>query len=138
MKYTLNPNADTTHESAEDWYSSYGAHISTEGHGDLVVQTVEWDWLEDGEKIIPRLKSDHEKLTTDEAKELIALAKRVRSAAKEVVSCLEAAVEAYDAGDLDECVAQLDAASSVEQDHGDDPASKSLRTALISETGDAE
>lgn len=43
----LRANADLSFESPENWYGSYGAHVSTENCGDVDVQSVEWDWLDD-------------------------------------------------------------------------------------------
>lgn len=50
------------------------------------------------------------------------------------VAALEAAVEAYEAGDMDEVIDSLDEACDIEREHGgDDPASSSLRTRLVRE-----
>lgn len=41
----LKANANASYDSAQEWYSCYGAHISSEHRGDLDVQSVEFDWL---------------------------------------------------------------------------------------------
>jgi hypothetical protein len=138
MKLALKLNADTGHESAEEWYGSYGAYISTD-HGDLTHDTVDYDWLDDDDsEIIERLQESDEDLSEDEAKSLVALARRIREAAESVVSNLEAAVEAYEADDIDAVIDALDAASSEERDHGDDPSARQLRKQLIEEVADEE
>jgi hypothetical protein len=38
---------NTNHQSAESWYGDYGAHVSTEGCGDVCVQAVDYEWLDD-------------------------------------------------------------------------------------------
>lgn len=45
-EYKLKENATPSHESAEDWYGSYGAHISTDRCGDVCVQAVDYRWLD--------------------------------------------------------------------------------------------
>ena len=139
MKLALKLNADTEHETAQEWYGSYGAHISTDNHGDLTHDTVDFDWLDDDDsEIVERLQEIYEDLSEDEAESLVALARGIREAAESVVSNLEAAVEAYEANDIDAVIEALDAASSEERDHGDDPSAKQLRKQLIEEVEDEE
>ena len=139
MKLALKINADTEHETAAEWYSSYGAHISTEHHGDLTHDTVDFDDLDDDDaEIVERLQEVYEDLSEDEAESLIALARSIREAAESFVSNLEAAVEAYEAGDLDQVIEALEAASSEEKEHGDDPSAKQLHKQLLEEVKDEE
>jgi hypothetical protein len=137
MKLALKINADTSHETAQDWYGSYGDHISTESHGDLTLGTVHYDWLDDDDSaIVERLQKSYKDLSEDEAEGLIALARGVREAAETVVSNLETAVEAYEAGDLERVIEALDASSSDERHYGDDPATQALRAQLLLESAD--
>lgn len=124
--------ADTTHETAQDWYDSYGWHLSTED-GDVVLQAVDYDWLdEDDAAVSARLREDGlDDLSGDEIASLIEHARTIRDAAQEIESLLEDAVSAYDAGDLDACRRALLDAESIESDHGDSPASSSLAAALL-------
>jgi hypothetical protein len=43
----LRDNANVSHDDAEEMYNCYGAHISTENHGDICVQTVDYNWMDD-------------------------------------------------------------------------------------------
>lgn len=132
MKSKIVENADLEHETAEEWYGAYGAHISTEHHGDLKHDVVEYDWLDgDDSVIVERLQEMYDELSDDEADSLVALARGIREAAESVVSNLEAAVEAYERRDIAAVIDALEAASLVERDHGDDPASRQLRMQLL-------
>lgn len=45
LKLRGNPNV--SFDDAKEMYSCYGAHISTEEHGDICVQAVDYEWLDD-------------------------------------------------------------------------------------------
>lgn len=167
---TLRENANVCHESAEDWYDSYGAHISTEECGDICVQAVEFAWLDADKsvdnwrdealaKIGPvsegdeaaleqvreinrwsakadsyaalKVKESRVSMTWDEIESLVDLAKSVREAAVSVESELEAASDAYASDDLDGVIEHLRAASAIEADHGDNPATSALADQLL-------
>lgn len=132
----LRDGADTHYESAEDWYRSYGAHISTEHAGDVTVQAVEYDWLDDDdEEVAAKVREADADISEDEAESLVALARRVCEAADGVESLLAEAVDAYERGDLRAVIGLLDDASSAEREHGDDPATSDLAERLLTETG---
>ena len=127
----LRKDAATSHQSAKEWYEAYGAGISTENAGEVMVQIVEYDWLdaEDDESVVEHLsKSD---LTADDREQVVALARRVREAADEVSALLDDAVEAYQSGDADETIKALRLAKSSETDHGDWPATSALADQLL-------
>lgn len=44
LKLRENPNV--SYDDAEEMYSCYGAHITTEEHGDICVQAVDYDWMD--------------------------------------------------------------------------------------------
>lgn len=126
----LRPNADTEYESAREWYARYTWYLSTDA-GDVSVQAVQYDWLDDIDEAGVNLRRRHPGLTDDEAAALVAQAAAVREAAEDIEAELAAAVEAYEAGDLEECVSYLRTASDLEGDHGDDPATTALAQALL-------
>lgn len=127
----LQPAADTSHESGKDWYDSYGAHIETEHYGDLEVQAVCWEWLDGSDENAERILSRDRELSRAEAEELVTLAREVRDAAEAIDSLLGDAVSAYQVGDLEACKRALLSASSIELDHGDDPATTDLAGKLL-------
>jgi len=131
----LRADADTRHERARDWYANYGAHVSTLAAGDVPVQAVEFDWLdEDDHEVVRRLMVEDGELLDFEADELVRLARGVREAAEDVCGSLDAAVEAYRRGDLASVIDWLDSASSTETDcGGDDPATSALASQLLAE-----
>lgn len=126
-------DADTSHETAQDWYEAYGQHLSTLNAGDVCIQDVDFDWLddEDDSDVRDKLLESDDRLSSDEAEALVGMARSVREAAEEIIGLLDEAVEAYDAGDREACIKALDAAKTLEMEHGDCPASSSLRDALI-------
>jgi hypothetical protein len=136
----LSDNADLTYEDARDWYDSYGWHIPTKREGDVLLQAVKYDWLDDADDqvVIKKLRAKYKRLTYDEADALVACARMVRDTAEQVESLLEEAVEAYLRGDLDGVIEALDQAASLELDHGDSPASNSLRSQLIDDDDEDE
>lgn len=133
-KYMLNPNAKLKHETAREWYESYGWHLSTELAGDVELQAVTWEWAElDTETAIANLMESDSDLSYDEAQTIVVKAKEVREAAEPIVSYLELAVDCYKQGDLDGVTASLDVCRGMEMDHGDCPASNALRADLLME-----
>ncbi len=139
-RVTLAPEAATKHQSGEEWYDDYGWHLSTERHGDICLQEVEYDWLDDGDDAAvaallvaglpdPCDEEDAEDLQSC-AEGVVARAREIREAADSVESLLDAAVAAYEAGDVDATVKALCEASSEEDEHGDDPATQTLIHAL--------
>lgn len=125
-KYELIQGADTEHEDAIDWYQSYGAHIETEHHGCIEPMVVGYADL-DGNDV--DIRSD----LLRHYPNLLKKARAIREAADGVEAALEAAVSAYEAGDVDGVIEALDEASSIEREHGDDPASSWLREKLVRE-----
>lgn len=127
-------DADTTHEDASDWYSSYGWHMSTDA-GDIELQAVHYDWLDDlsDSDIADRLTERYPDLSDDDAAEIVERAREIRDCAESICSHLDDAVAAYEARDYAACVAALDAATGEESDHGDTPASSQLRRALLAD-----
>jgi hypothetical protein len=124
--------AAAAHESAREWYHSYGAHVSTERCGDLCVQTVEYDWLDDDDDaVVARLRGDDPALSKDEARSLVHLARAVREGAEQVEAALAEALDCARRGDALACLDALDEASRIEREHGgDDPATTNLRNQL--------
>lgn len=133
----LRDDADTHHESAEDWYGSYGDHISTERAGDVTIQAVEYDWLddEDDDAVAARLRAEDDRLSEDEALALVERARDVREAADSIEGLLDEAVAAYERGHVQGVIEALDEASREEDDHGDDPATRDLAERLLQATG---
>lgn len=129
----LAADADTSRETAQDWYEAYGQHISTVDAGDVCIQAVDYDWLDDDDDsdVRDKLIESDNRLSSDEAEALVGMARSVREAAEEICGLLDDAVAAYDAGDYDACVEALDSAKMLEIGHGDCPASSGLRGKLI-------
>jgi hypothetical protein len=143
-KQTLRPDADTSHADARDMYDSYGYHASSEHHGDFMLQTVEYDWLDDNDddnviaKTIMALPDPRDDDDVDDlacvAADLVSRARGVRDDMEEIEAELAAAIKCYESGDVDGVIEHLDAASSLESDHGDDPAARTLRERLLRDT----
>lgn len=131
----LADDADTSHETAQDWYESYGSHLSTLNAGDVCIQAVDYDWLDDDDDddsdVRDKLLESDDRLSSDEAEALVGMARSAREAAEEICRLLDDAVEAYESGDYAACVKALDAAKSREMEHGDCPASSGLQDQLI-------
>lgn len=127
-------DADTEHQSAEDWYGCYGGHLSTSAAGDVVVQAVEYEWLEDpdDEAVGARLieSTDH-RLTQSEAEGLVAMARSVRETADALAETLDDAVSAYSEGDYRSCLRALRASLANELPYGDWPATRELADNLL-------
>ena len=130
VQVILRPSANTAHDSAEDWYASYGAHVSTEEYGDVSIQAVDYDWL-DGDDVAEKVLEDYPEMSEAEADKLVERARDVRYAAEGVCDNLDDAVTAYKAGDLAGVIEALEAASSVEGEGGDDPATQELAERLL-------
>lgn len=133
-KLQLRPEADPSHDSAEAMFDAYGWHLSTESAGDVCVQAVESKWLRDewtDEQIVAALIEADGDLTRDEAEALCDKARRVWTDLVAIERCLERAVKAYDAGDLDGCVEALQEAGHTETEHGDDPSTSDLANRLL-------
>lgn len=132
--YRFLPLADLDHEDARGWYDSYGWHLTTESAGDVTLQAVEYDWLDEtDDHAIDLLVAADGDLTRDEAESIVERARTVRDAAESVESRLKTAVTCYQAGDLAGVIEALKQAASIETDHGDSPATSSLRSALLEE-----
>ena len=135
LRPSLAPNADTTHADAREMYDAYGWHISTDSAGDIGLQAIAYDWINesDDDAVLDAHRDDLSALTDDEALSLIAKARSVRDDMEGVESLLDDAVAAYEAGDVAATILALDKASSAESEHGDDPATASLRSQLVLE-----
>jgi hypothetical protein len=126
-------DADTSYEDAHDWYNAYGWHWSTEHHGDVSLQAVEYDWLDDDDDdaVIAKLMVEYPDLLEDEAASIVEKARDIRDTGIQIESLLSDAVEAYERGDEDAVIYALDRANEIENEHGDAPASLSLRHQLL-------
>lgn len=132
----LAPNADMTHEDSRSWYDSYGWSLSTDNDGDVCLQVVEYDWLDDDDAtVIDRLQREHD-VTDEDASVVVTMARTVREAAEAICSLLDGAVYAYGARDVDETRRCLLAAYDLEMDHGDAPAAATLAGALLASVAD--
>ena len=47
-RVSLRPDATRTHETGEDMIDSYGWYTSSDIFGDIVLQAVEYGWLDEG------------------------------------------------------------------------------------------
>lgn len=139
--YTLRGNADTSHETARDWYEAYGCSIIIDGSYDdsyaVEVTAIEYDWLDDGDDdaVLARYLGDDE-VTDDERDQLMSVvekAREVRETAESICSLLDDAVSAYASRDLAACIQALDDAEREESEHGASPASDGLREQLLEE-----
>lgn len=129
----LEDGADTSHESAEDWYQSYGWHLSTEDAGDVCLQAVEYDWLDDDDDaaVAAKLEAEDGDLSADEALAIVKMARSVRESAEDICGSLDEAVEACRRGRLQQCRDALAYAYRRESEHGDTPASLGLAAKLL-------
>ncbi len=119
---------------AQDWYESYGWHLSTDRAGDVelgVVAYYELDHLDDD--IVDTLMDAMPDLRRSEAQTIVARARVVRKAMEGIASRLVAAIAAYLAGDDDLARELLADASRAESDHGDDPGTAAVRAILFEE-----
>ena len=109
----LAADADTSHESAKDWWESLGY-----SEDDCVHPVCGWDELADYEP-------------TDDEQGCLEYGRQAKDDAEAIEAELEAAVAAYRAGDYQECRERLVAASHAELKYGDDPATRELAGALL-------
>lgn len=133
----LSPNADKSHATASEMYSDYGWHTMCQICGEQYeLQTIEYIDLQNlnaddlRDKVTAAVYSDdcdH----GDIADELIDRARNIADDMESIESSLDEAVVAYNADDFKGTLDALDEASSLERDHGDDPASRQLRKQLI-------
>lgn len=135
MAFALKHNADTSHQDAEGWWGSYGWFLSTREHGDISLQSVDYDLLHRPASAVIDLMGDTG-VSRDEAEALVEKAKEVRDVAEAIEALLKQAVEAYEDGDAELCDEHLRLASITENAHGDDPASRELRAKLLDECDD--
>jgi hypothetical protein len=137
----LRPDASTDHEDVEDWYGSLGysaGWYSEDGRdqGEVThpVCTIEQlDTLDDAEIVAaecPPGASDEERAAYASAVEY---ARTALDAARGSVEALERAVVAYEDGDLRGVIDALVEAGRIEDDYGDDPATRALGRALLVE-----
>lgn len=132
----LQPNADTSHATASEMYEDYGWHTMCQICGkQYVLQTIAYDDIklsdeELREKVAADVRSDncdHDGI----ADEIIGAARRIADDMGDIAEYLDEAIKAYDVGDFAGVVDALDAASSIERNHGDDPDARHLREQLI-------
>ena len=132
--YKLASEADLDHEDARGWYDSYGWHITTENEGDVTHDAVEYDWLEDTDsEVIGKLRAAYDGLTADEAESIVSKCRDIREAGEAVEEALSEAVQAYHAGNVGMVMCALHDAELIESEHGDSPATNSLRSQLLVE-----
>lgn len=137
MKTKLNPAATLAHATGREMYDAYGWHLDTEHLGGVVLQTVGYDWLDKpDEEVVERLIHDHPELHRSEAQELVAQAREILCVMNTIEMYLAAAVRGYKAGKVDQVVKALESASMFEKEHGDDPATRALRSQLLLEVDD--
>ena len=124
-------------QSASEMYQSYGAHIPDENGYAVQIQAVFPGELEDhdDDELIRSLTEDG---NGDVADALVAKARSVFAAMKEIETELDEAIEAATDGDLERTVDALSRASRLERDHGDDPATRQLASQLLDWVEDDE
>lgn len=128
----LRADADTDHEDARSWYESYGWHLSTEDAGDVTLQAVEYDWLDESDDlVVVKLMDSDSDLTQDDAESIVDMARTVRESAESLEAILDEVVEKYEVGDEAGVMKLLRAAKSAESDAGDWPATNNLASSLL-------
>lgn len=134
----LRPNANTCHDDGAEMYSCYGAHITTEKAGDICIQSVDYEWLDDDDdaNVVAKLLESTTGLDEDEAFTLVEMARRIRTDMDGIESMLDEAVEAYETGDLEATIEALRNCSSNESEHGDNPSTSALIEQLLMEQKD--
>lgn len=142
---TLNQNANTNHDDGEAMYNTYGAHIDDdETNKYYCLQRIKYDWLdEDDEELMPKLLGQTESeadakyyicSNKEVVKSLVRLARSVKADMDAISEKMDAAVAAYEAGDLELTIELLEEARYMETEHGgDDPSTSELRQSLLSE-----
>ena len=129
----LRKNLEIGYETAAEMYDHYGCHISTAEVGDVCLQAVDYGWLDLPASEAEALLVDRSEMSADEAAWLVARAQTVRRDMEAIEERLEAAAAAAVAGELSECLSALREASSLESEHGDDPATQALAIGLLDE-----
>lgn len=125
---------DPEYKDAREWYADYGWHFSTQNVGHLLLQVVEYDWLDqDDAEVVRLLMQEYDELLEDEAMAITHKAREVREAAEEIESLLQEAIEAHENGDLHSTIQALDISAATEMAHGDCPATRALRRLLLEE-----
>ncbi len=125
-----------THESAEEMWESLGWACDYDdraggGQVEHPVCTVEQlDTLTDAE-ILAVIAVDCGRAERDAYESAIVYARAALADMRSIADSLDAAVDAYQAGDMAACIDALDSASREESEYGDDPAATALRKALI-------
>lgn len=120
------------YQSAKDWFATYGWITRTKNCGRIPLQVVAWHDLKYG-KIVARdsLIRRYPALIDEEVDRIISFAITIYKVAKAVERYLAQALNAFIAGDIGECKAILVKASSLEDDHGGDPATLDLHRQLF-------
>ena len=132
-KLELAQNSNVSHDSAEVMYDCYGAHISTDHDGDVCIQSVDYDWLDDDQDAKALLAERRPDMTADECESLVSLARHIREAMEGIEDALERASCAAVDGDFAGCIEALQEARDLETDHGDDPSTSALAAQLLRE-----
>lgn len=130
----LRANADTNHETPEDWYGAYGDCVSTAEAGDVDIQKISPTWMlayADDRDLIAKHPKLPGRLTDAECEELVARARLAWDAACDMHLYREMAVYAYRRHDLDAVEDALETAAHAERQYGDDPATRTLKQQLL-------
>lgn len=136
--YALRHGVEPSYESAEEMYRSMAAWLTVyedDEERQIPMQVVPYAWLDDADEaaLIDRVYEVVPHITPDDARDLVALARRVREDIERVEGYLADACRAYSTGDLTGVLEALRAASDHETDYGDDPATAELRAQLLEE-----
>ena len=138
----LRPDAETDHESVQDWYDGLGYSAGWDSGDDgrdsgevtHPVCTIEQiDGLHDGQIVAAECPAGASDAERDAYASAVEYARTALDAARGCVDALERAVAAYEAGDLRGVIDALVEAGRVEDDYGDDPATRALARALLVE-----
>ncbi len=116
----LRSEADTSHESAEEWYDSLGYYVA-----DLKGNEAKYHPVcpfEEVERFSPSGSAEEA---------LLEYARKAKETAEVVVEALEEAVEAYHQGDEASVREALRRASRLEKQYGDNPAARQLSRQLL-------
>lgn len=122
-----------TRESARDWYEAYGWSMSTAREGDVCLQAVDYDWLDESdEQAIILLQDNYSELGTSEARDIVSHARGIRETAESIEGLHDTAATQYEGGDLLGSISTLRDAERIESDHGDSPATQYMWRQLFS------